>query len=113
MPFEDANAALRDMLEAILSIERFVIEITFEGFLGDEKTRSAVERKLLVISEAAIRLGDQAERLCPGVPWRDVRGIGNWLRHQYDRVDGETVWNTLQDDIPRLKAAEQNALGSP
>lgn len=37
MPFEDANAALRDMLEAILSIERFVIEITFEGFSGTRR----------------------------------------------------------------------------
>jgi uncharacterized protein with HEPN domain len=111
MPFEDTDAALRDILEAILSVERFVNETHFEEFLWDEKTRSAVERKLLIISEAAIRLGDKAEQLCPGIPWRDVRGIGNWLRHQYDRVDVETVWNTVQDDLPRLKVAVQSVLG--
>jgi len=65
---------------------------------------------MLTISEAAIRLKDEAEVLCPGVPWRDIRGAGNWLRHQYDSVDLETIWNTVQDDLPPLKAAVRTAL---
>jgi uncharacterized protein with HEPN domain len=52
---------------------------------------AAVERKLLLISEAAVRLGEQADILCPGLPWRDIRGISNWLRHQYDDVDPQTI----------------------
>ena len=55
---------------------------------------------------------DDAETLCPAVPWRDVRGIGNWLRHQYDRVKPETVWNTITDDLPLLKSAVEKALKS-
>jgi hypothetical protein len=46
---------------------------------------AAVERHLQKISEAAVRLSDHAEILCPGVPWRNIRGIGNFLRHEYDR----------------------------
>ena len=53
---------------------------------------AAVERKLQIISEAAIRLAKEAERVCPGVPWRDVRGIGNQLRHAYERIDLATIW---------------------
>jgi hypothetical protein len=26
------------------------------------------------------------------IPWRKVRGAGNWLRHKYERIDMETVW---------------------
>ena len=63
-----------------------------ETFRADTKTIAAVERKLQVISEAAVRLGDQAEMLCPGLPWRNIRGIGNWLRHQYDHVDVDSIW---------------------
>jgi len=81
-----------------------------EDFLSDEKTQAAVERKLLIISEAAIRLKDEAEALCPGLPWRDIRGSGNWLRHQYDSVDLETIWNTVQTDLPPLKNAVESAL---
>jgi uncharacterized protein with HEPN domain len=77
-----------------------------EAFRADSKTVAAVERKLLVISEAAIRLGEHAQTLCPGLPWNNIRGIGNWLRHQYDRVDVDTVWNTVTEDLPSLRAAD-------
>jgi len=72
-----------------------------------------VERKLQVISEAAIRLGEQAEVLCPGLPWRNIRGIGNWLRHQYNRIDVEGIWRTVIDDLPPLESAVARALSNP
>jgi uncharacterized protein with HEPN domain len=31
--------------------------------------------------------------------------MGKWLRHQYDKVDAATVWNTVEADLPRLNAA--------
>jgi len=76
-------------------IVRFVRDMDLDAFREDPKTVAAVERKLLLISEAAVRLGDDAEHLRPGLPWRNIRGIGNWLRHRYDRVDVETLWNTV------------------
>ena len=84
--------------------------MSLESYEKDEKTQAAVERKMLVISEAAVRLENHAETLCPGVPWRDIRGIGNWLRHQYDNVAVEIVWNTIQDDLPPLRTAVAAAL---
>lgn len=82
MPFEDARSHFADILDSLNSIESFVRGMDLDSFQEDEKTRAAVERKLLVISEAAIRLKENGERLCPDMPWRDIRGIGNWLRHQ-------------------------------
>jgi uncharacterized protein with HEPN domain len=113
LPFENAASALRDIAEAIENIQKFTAEMDFEAFRHDLKTIAAVERKLLVISEAAIRLKDDAARLCPGAPWPEIRDIGNWLRHQYDRVDLETLWNTVQDDLPPLSASVRRALSSP
>jgi uncharacterized protein with HEPN domain len=113
LPFEDPQSHLRDIRESIQLIEEFVSGMDLEAFQDDSKTRAAVERKLLIVSEAAIRLKDKGEALCPGVPWREIRGMGNWLRHQYDRVDVETIWNTIQDDLPPLKAAAEKALEFP
>ena len=90
MPFREPTLALQDILDNIKMIEVFTSAMDWEAFRKDPKTIAAVERKLLLISEAAVRLGDQAPMLCPGLPWRDIRGMGNWLRHQYDRVDIET-----------------------
>lgn len=110
MPFEDVRLHLSDILDAIRSIEEFVSGMDLAAYAADERTQAAVERKILIISEAAIRLGDAAETVCPEIPWRDIRGIGNWLRHQYDRIDAETIWNTIQDDFPPLKIAVERAL---
>jgi uncharacterized protein with HEPN domain len=112
LPFKEPVLPLRDVLAAIADIESFTEGMDFEAFQTDAKTIAAVERKLQVISEAAVRLGDGAERLCPGPPWPNIRGIGNWLRHQYDRVELDTLWKTLQDDLPALKTSVQRALGS-
>ena len=94
-------------------IVEFVRGMDLETFREDPKTIAAVERKLLLISEAAVRLGDDAERLCPGLPWRNIRGLGNWLRHRYDRVDVETVWNTVIDDLPPLRSGVLPVLTAP
>ena len=110
MPFEDVRLRLTDILDAIRSIDGFVDGMDSETYARDERTQAAVERKLLIISEAAIRLKDAAETLCPDVPWREIRGIGNWLRHAYDRIDAESIWNTVQVDLPPLKAAVESAL---
>ena len=110
LPFKDPNALLHDLLESIGRIERFTAGMDLIAFSEDEKTISAVERELQKISEAAIRLGDEAEALCPGPSWRDIRGIGNWLRHQYDRVDLETIWTTVERDLITLKSSVQRAL---
>ncbi|HUA82831.1 MAG TPA: HepT-like ribonuclease domain-containing protein [Bryobacteraceae bacterium] len=101
---------MRDIADAIAAIKRFTLGMDAGTFRADSKTVAAVERKLQVISEAATRLGDQAEALCPGLPWRDIRGIGNWLRHQYDHVDVDSIWETVTDDLPPLESAVLRAL---
>jgi hypothetical protein len=60
-----------------------------EAFRKDPKTVAAVERKLLLVSEAAMRLGAEAERLCPGLPWHNIRGIGNWPNFGLCTPDGD------------------------
>lgn len=79
--------------------------MTLDDYKHDLKTKSAVERKILVIAEAATRLGAEAEILCPGPDWIGLRGMGNILRHGYHKVEDEIVWGTLKDDLPKLKEA--------
>lgn len=110
MPFSNSKSYLKDILESVEYIEAFTAGMSCEVFEQDAKTIAAVERKLQVLSEAAIRLGDDAEILCPGLPWHNIRGIGNWLRHAYHRVDRTTVWHTVTEGLPPLKAAVVYAL---
>lgn len=68
-------------------IEEFTFGMDFEAFRSNPMAVAAVERKLLIIGEAAIRLGIEAEQRIPDQPWRAIRGIGNQLRHAYERID--------------------------
>lgn len=56
----------QDILESIALIDQFLMGLEFEEYENDLKTKSAVERQLQIITEAAYRLGDEAEILCPG-----------------------------------------------
>jgi uncharacterized protein with HEPN domain len=102
-----------DIMDAIAMIEQFTSGMDFEAFRSNPMAVAAVERKLQIVSEAAIRLGDEAERRCPDVPWRDIRGIGNQLRHAYERIDLHTIWKAVIDDVPPLKASVERALRPP
>ena len=96
MPFSDVERCLHDIVDAIDMIEIFTAGMDLDEFREDPKTVAAVERKLQVISEAAIRLGGDAETHCPGMPWPDIRGMGNWLRHQYERIELPVIWKTVR-----------------
>ena len=60
MSFKDPTQPLRDILDSVKMIEDFTTGLTFEQFREDPKTIAAVERKFLVIGEAAVRLGHEA-----------------------------------------------------
>jgi len=113
LSFKDPIQPLRDILESALSIEDFTLGMSFEQFREDPKTVAAVERKFLFIGEAAVRLGREAPVIVADVPWRQIRDLGNLLRHDYDKVDLEIIWQTITDDLPPLKAAVLKALQSP
>ncbi len=104
------RASFEQISQSITSIRAYVEDMSFQAFEADEKTRSAVERKLQIISEAAIRLGDHATEVCPKIAWADIRGMGNWLRHQYEHIQVETLWQTINQDLSSLEVAVLAAL---
>ena len=76
--------------------------------------RSAIERQLLTISEAAVRLHKLdplvASALAPNIDWAGVRGIGNFIRHKYDDLDAGIIADVLQNRLDELHAAASAVL---
>ena len=60
MSFRDNPTHLRDILRGIELVETFVAGINLDAYRVDELRKSAVERQLQIITEAAKRLGDDA-----------------------------------------------------
>jgi uncharacterized protein with HEPN domain len=104
LPFRGGRTHWADIHESIGLIEAFPANHNLEMYRSDPLVKSAVERQMQIISEAAGRLGLEAEDQCPDLDWKGLRGMGNVLRHAYHRIDDRIVWDAVKEDLPLLKA---------
>ncbi len=95
---------LRDIDTSIESIEKFIQGMTFDQFLNDDKTSSAVIRKFEIIGEASKSIPEELKKKYPQIPWKDIAGMRDKLIHAYSRVDLSLVWKTILKRLPELKS---------
>jgi uncharacterized protein with HEPN domain len=112
LPFRSPKDHLKDILQAVDLIEQFVEGLDFAAFQKNPMAKAAVEREFSILSEAAYRLGDDAETMSPGPDWTGLRGMGNILRHAYHRTNDAVIWTAIEDDLPILKASVTKALAT-
>ena len=95
---------VEEMLDYIEQARAYAQDMTFEQYLADQKTQRAVERCIEVVSEASRHIPDEIKSRHPQIPWVDVAGIGNILRHEYHNVAARIVWETVRVHLPQLLA---------
>lgn len=101
---------LSDILESIRKIELFIQDTpTFEVYVRDIKTQSAVERQLSIIGEAVNKYDKLDANALLGDA-RQIIGFRNRLIHAYDNMDNAIVWAVLKRHIPPLKEAASKIL---
>ena len=110
MPSDKPVQRLNDILENIDRIIQYTRDLAFGDFTLDWRTRDAVERCLLRISEAARKLEGIVDEIAIDQPWADIRALGNVIRHEYDAVDPEVIWNIVENDLLPLEKAVQAAI---
>ena len=93
---------LTDIIEAIALIRTELAGVTMHAFEPDRRKRWLVERGIEIISEASRHLPDTMKGRHPEIPWPKVAGIGNVLRHEYERVAHDVLWHVAHDDLPAL-----------
>jgi len=93
----------------ILSRARFCAEVIQDGRdkfdqldHQGELTRLAAYKALEDIAEAAKHIPDMVKDQFPMIPWREISGMRNRLTHEYDLIDDDAVWETMEFDIPEL-----------
>ncbi|GAB4402543.1 MAG: DUF86 domain-containing protein [Anaerolineales bacterium] len=106
----DHRLYIKDILAAMESIEAFTEGMTLKAFKADDKTASAVIRKLEVIGEAAKQVPDEVRTAYPQVPWKEMAGMRDRLIHAYFGVDYRLVWTTVKKRLPQVKAQMQKIL---
>ena len=90
-----------DHIENILNAQnRFGSD--FKVFVTDKDYFNSVCMSLLQIGELARHLTTGFTAMHTDIPWRNIVGLRNVVVHGYGQLDAETVWATLNDDIPEL-----------
>ncbi|MFH1377074.1 MAG: DUF86 domain-containing protein [Candidatus Woesearchaeota archaeon] len=94
---------IKDILDSIKNIEIFMKNISKEHFLKNREKQNAVIREIEIVGEAVKNIPNSFRSKYPDIPWRDISGIRDIITHGYFRIDLETVWKVIEDDLPDLK----------
>jgi uncharacterized protein with HEPN domain len=98
----DPKLFVKDIYDACDAIQKFVLNLSFDEFIQDDKTLSAVIRKFEVIGEAAKNVPEEIKIKYPECPWKEMSGMRDRLIHAYFGIDNDLVWDTIQTKIPEL-----------
>ncbi|MFP4461229.1 MAG: DUF86 domain-containing protein [Thermotogota bacterium] len=99
----DYSLYLNDILSAIIKIEKYSKDSSYERFQLDGMLQDAVIRNLEIIGEAVKKLPDSIKKNYKEIEWRKIAGIRDILIHEYFGVDAEIVWDVVKNKLPELK----------
>ena len=98
-----AKKYLDDILYSIGLIEDFISNTTtFNEYSDDSKTKSAVERQLGIIGEAA----NKFDKICQLESLENVSqivGLRNRIIHAYDNINDSVIWIILKKTRSEIK----------
>ena len=95
---------LRHMADAAREATSFVTGRTRGDLGADRQLVMALVKEIEIVGEAAARVSEAARECLPDIPWDELIGMRNRLVHAYFDVNLDIVWQTVQEDLPKLIA---------
>jgi len=86
------------------------ISYSFDTYTSVYHMERTVERAAQIISEAVRTLPSEITARYPEVEWTKIAGIGNILRHEYERVDPAIMWDIATIELPKLETIVRRML---
>jgi uncharacterized protein with HEPN domain len=93
---------LADIIEAVERIRFVTAGRTIADFKADWQAQWVVERGVEILSEASRHLPEDLKFRHPDVPWKKIAGIGNVIRHDYQRVSPAILWELAENHLAQL-----------
>ena len=76
---------------------------TLESFEERWVEQDAMIRNFEILGEASKHLSNTLKDKYPEIEWAKMKGMRNFMTHQYFGIQLDTVWETAKTDIPLLK----------
>jgi uncharacterized protein with HEPN domain len=94
---------LSDIIEASERLRSLLANVSPDEFELDWQKQWLVERGIEIISEASRHLPTEMKTRHQDLPWRNIAGIGNVLRHNYEHVSAPILYALVQNKLPALE----------
>ncbi len=98
------RSRLNDIIRAIDGVADTIGGVDFDTYQAVFHMPRTVERCIEIVSEATRHIPSDLKSGYPEIPWHQIAGIGNVLRHDYDLVDQRLIWEVATVHFPRLRA---------
>lgn len=95
---------LNHILEAIDRVLRYTKDKTHKDFVDDDMMYYAVVKNIEIMGEAANMLTQDFTDKHPETPWKMVRGMRNYIVHEYFQIDDAVVWDVVENNLPELRS---------
>ena len=102
MPQKNDPALLFDMLQAANAVVSFVHGRSDADFQRELMLRSAVERQIEIIGEAARFVSETFRSAHPEIPWRQIVAQRHILAHDYGVLIPARLWRVATVHVPEL-----------
>ena len=100
------------MIAAIDRILRYTEGKSYEDLVNDDMMYYAVVKNIEIIGEAANMLTTEFQTTHPDTPWKMVKGMRNYIVHEYFQIDDVVVWDVVTNNLLPLKQQLQSYLNS-
>ena len=94
---------LEHILAAIDRVARYTKDKTFDDLLADDMMYYAVVKNIEMMGEAANMLTSEFQESHPGTPWKMVKGMRNYIVHEYFQIDNVVVWDVVTNELSTLR----------
>lgn len=91
-----------DVITCCEKIVRFTSGMTRERLFEQDLVLDAVLRNIEIIGEATKHIPGDVRARMPGIEWKKIAGMRDWISHVDYRVDDAIVWNAVQTEVPGL-----------
>jgi len=111
VPPRNWKIRIHDILRSLEAIRVYTKDMSFVDFSADQKTVDAVVRNFIVIGEAAAHVPDDVCSRYPEISWYEMRGMRNFVVHEYFGVSDRILWDTIQNNLPPMEALLKKVIG--
>ncbi len=94
---------LEHILAAIDRVARYTKDKTFDDLLADDMMYYAVVKNIEMMGEAANMLTSEFQDSHPETPWKMVKGMRNYIVHEYFQIDNAVVWDVVTNELSTLR----------